>query len=642
MKIEYILGIALVFLVALNFVSGADNVLMGFQGYYLNNSDNSTIDTGTLDINISTTNTCDGEVYNETFTDKFYKGIADVMLGVTYPLPMEYGNQYYICTIVNGEQVSLDNFTSSTGEIEVADIDLPDFMNWLVPYGGATANVVLGANDITANNLNINDWNTAFGWGDPSLTYVPYLGATGSVDLGSNNLETTGTLSAGQTSGDLAHFEYLRLDGNLEQFLGSMQTLRINATFINASENIMFDKDLIGGASFRVNSTTNTTSTRHIYPMEDNISDIGWVGESSALRFRNIYMDGVFSNALGDTVSLRELDDLEKNALTTRWLQGTPSYLYNDTTSLYFNETKLNETFQNWTEAQGFGAGGLWTNDSNTARYDAGNINITNGNAIINGSVVAIVHHRNWTPTINRGSNAFGFQSYTPFPIFPSLTGMGSIISSGLGSIAIGYANSGLGINTTIESVGQGSMAGGYSGAGHGDNISSSGKGSFTWGAGSSGGLVNEQIGGVNMGAGNTVNGSDRTGGVALGVQNTVSASYGVALGYGNNLWQNANFGAVALGTSNTVTNQYSQAIGYGNTNTHSVTTILGRQMASFSGNTVMFGYQDKFLMLNGTGLYTNETGTLSKGLTANYDMGGGCYFNISGGLIVGSNCSTL
>lgn len=152
------LGIVLICLFAINFVYAADNVLMGFQGYYLNATDNSTLETGNLQINISTTNACNGDTYSETFNDPFVGGIADVMLGDNIALPMEYGESYYLCTVVNGEQVSLDEFTSATGEIEINDIDTVDFKNEFVPYIGATSDIDLGiynlqADDISANQI---------------------------------------------------------------------------------------------------------------------------------------------------------------------------------------------------------------------------------------------------------------------------------------------------------------------------------------------------------------------------------------------------------------------------------------------------------------------------------------------------------
>jgi len=479
---------------------------------------------------------------------------------------------------------------------------------------------------------NYPNWNTAFGWGDPSLTYVPYLGATGTVDLGSNNLETTGTLSAGQTSGDLAHFGYLRLDGNLEQFLGSMQTLRINATFINASENIMFDKDLIGGASFRVNSTTNTTSTRHIYPMEDNISDIGWVGESSALRFRNIYMDGVFSNALGDTVSLRELDDLEKNALTTRWLQGTPSYLYNDTTSLYFNETKLNETFQNWTEAQGFGAGGLWTNNSGVAQYIGGVVHGYMPNATDNYSIM-----------VSEGEGAFaggmaegGY--YELIPAFLSCGKYSTINASGNGSIAWGYAPEriesscpyGFGqLQNGILSSGKGSLAGGTP-VGDVNYINGSGDGSFTWGVGDQ---RNTHSGGTNIGRGNQVVGTGKTAGIGIGTSNLVNESYATAIGFSNQLRAGSTFSA-AVGYLNTISVQYGYTFGSGNqivNPAHQYITLLGTNMFSSGYNQVRLGVNNYGITINTTAIYMNQTLVLEPngtGATCNSGLAGSIYYD--------------
>jgi len=56
-------------------------------------------------------------------------------------------------------------------------------LSGLVPYTGATTDVDLGANDITANNL------TGTNTGDQDLSgYVPYTGATTDVDLGDNEL----------------------------------------------------------------------------------------------------------------------------------------------------------------------------------------------------------------------------------------------------------------------------------------------------------------------------------------------------------------------------------------------------------------------------------------------------------------------
>jgi len=148
MKIWNVVWITIICILAFHSVYAADNVLMGFQGYFINNTYNQTLESGTLQINISTTNSCNGDTYSETFNDPFVGGIADVMLGENVVLPMEYGEQYFLCSAVNGEQVSLDNFTSSTGEIDLADIDLTEFKNEFVPYTGATSNLNMGTHNV--------------------------------------------------------------------------------------------------------------------------------------------------------------------------------------------------------------------------------------------------------------------------------------------------------------------------------------------------------------------------------------------------------------------------------------------------------------------------------------------------------------
>lgn len=73
-----------------------------------------------------------------------------------------------------------------------------------VPYTGADKDVALGLHNITAANLNIDNWNTAYGWGDHSLQgYLkniiedtsPQLG--GDLDGQTFNISTTGTISDG-------------------------------------------------------------------------------------------------------------------------------------------------------------------------------------------------------------------------------------------------------------------------------------------------------------------------------------------------------------------------------------------------------------------------------------------------------------
>jgi hypothetical protein len=152
------LGIVLICLLAINIVYSADDVLIGFQGRVLNITDNSTIETGTLQINISESNDCSGSIYNETFNDPFNSGIFDVMLGDSVSLQLNYNNEYYACTVVNGEQITIDKFRAGTGEINTSDIDIIDFKAIFLAYGQdinlGTYN--LEADDVSANQIDAN------------------------------------------------------------------------------------------------------------------------------------------------------------------------------------------------------------------------------------------------------------------------------------------------------------------------------------------------------------------------------------------------------------------------------------------------------------------------------------------------------
>lgn len=178
MKTKTIKLAIVIVLLGLPIVFSATNTIIGFQGRVLNISDNSTLENGTLQINISTTNSCDGAIYSETFNDPFDDGIFDVMLGETTALPLNYDNDYYICTVVNGEQVSIDHFRPGIGEIDTSDIDITDFKS----------------------------------------LFVPYVGATGDVDLGSYRLDTTGTISGGIINANTGLYNNIRADNKIEIF----------------------------------------------------------------------------------------------------------------------------------------------------------------------------------------------------------------------------------------------------------------------------------------------------------------------------------------------------------------------------------------------------------------------------------------
>jgi len=77
--------------------------------------------------------------------------------------------------------------------------------------------------------------------------------------------------------------------------------------------------------------------------------------------------------------------------ITSRWSTSSSEYLYNDTDSIYFNDTLLNETIDD--RAAGVGAAGIWTNDTypGLAEFD-GNISIKNQIQFTDSNITVIVN----------------------------------------------------------------------------------------------------------------------------------------------------------------------------------------------------------------------------------------------------------
>jgi hypothetical protein len=97
--------------------------------------------------------------YLEDITDQEIGDLSDVSVG----------------GVTNGQIL---RYNSSSGDWEADDeVSLAGF----VPYTGATGNVDLGSNDITAYNLNVANWNTAYGWGDHDGLYADLSHAHGSI-----------------------------------------------------------------------------------------------------------------------------------------------------------------------------------------------------------------------------------------------------------------------------------------------------------------------------------------------------------------------------------------------------------------------------------------------------------------------------
>jgi len=104
-------------------------------------------------------------------------------------------------------------FLKADGSIDSNVYALASSLALYVPYTGATSNVVLGSNTISASGYIVpggtsSDFLKADGSVDPSTylttsaaasTYVPYTGATGDVDLGANRLTADAILARAST-----------------------------------------------------------------------------------------------------------------------------------------------------------------------------------------------------------------------------------------------------------------------------------------------------------------------------------------------------------------------------------------------------------------------------------------------------------
>jgi hypothetical protein len=145
-----------------------------------------------------------------------HTGTQDISTITTGEWKVFYSNAAGVQELALGSsgKVLTANGTSSAPTWET-----PASVSGFVPYTGATTDLVLGAHDVTAANLNISNWDDAYDWGDHDGLYADLSHSHGNInndgEIGSTaNLmvkTTTGgaitTLAAGTTA------QYLRGDG---------------------------------------------------------------------------------------------------------------------------------------------------------------------------------------------------------------------------------------------------------------------------------------------------------------------------------------------------------------------------------------------------------------------------------------------
>ena len=117
MKISKLM-ILIVFVLAIGVVSASQQTLMGFQSWIYNN-DGTPFTSGTIVVNVSDSNDCNGDVNSTTYVDQTTdEGILDVMLSMN----MSYNNNYWLCLLVEGEQVIGPSNFRGLGEIGIEDV----------------------------------------------------------------------------------------------------------------------------------------------------------------------------------------------------------------------------------------------------------------------------------------------------------------------------------------------------------------------------------------------------------------------------------------------------------------------------------------------------------------------------------------
>lgn len=202
------------------------------------------METGTLQVNISQGNNCNGSTYSETFADPFNAGVFDVMLGEGVNLPLNYDNEYYICSVVNGEQVTIDNFNAGVGEIFTDKIDVADFQNEFLAYGN---NLALGLYNITSNFF-IGDGSLLTGI--TSFTFGDYFDQV---------LNTTSNVSFHDIDMRGEQFTYEDINGNI--FSGFSPVYQKYKVRYNLSTGTDFDLARYNGYDYNM-TYTSTGSTQ--------------------------------------------------------------------------------------------------------------------------------------------------------------------------------------------------------------------------------------------------------------------------------------------------------------------------------------------------------------------------------------------
>ena len=225
----------------------------------------------------------------------------------TYPGPSSPSlSDMLIGTDVN-DMLMTKNFT-------ISDIISVTGSSTYVPYTGATANVDLGAYDITATTfIKLGGLSTEFLKADGSIdsntyalasslaSYVPYVGATNNLDLGGNDLIATTIIK----SGGLAT-EFLKADGSVDS--NTYLTTAIISGLVpytGATGNVDLGSKRLTAQSLRITTDDAEMVGISCFPSAQDFFEIGsngWTVSGFLVDFvNNRYFLGDWGSAVNGT-----------------------------------------------------------------------------------------------------------------------------------------------------------------------------------------------------------------------------------------------------------------------------------------------------------------------------------------------------
>lgn len=198
------------------------------------------------------------------------------------------------------------NDMNATKNFTIGDIMSVPGSSTYVPYTGATSNVVLGSNTISASGYIVpggtsSDFLKADGSVD-STAYVPYNGASASVNLGSNNITANSFIKLGGLS-----TEFLKADGSVDSstYLTASAAASTYVPYTGATGDVDLGLNRLTAKSLRITTDDAEMIGISCFPGAQDyfaIGSNGWTSSGFLVDFvNNRYFLGDWGNAVNGT-----------------------------------------------------------------------------------------------------------------------------------------------------------------------------------------------------------------------------------------------------------------------------------------------------------------------------------------------------